>query len=88
MGKAADNELIKLKATFFNNLAVGGIVAGVIAPAFSIYQNFAFVDQLLQGHLTPLPENTITVAILALWFVVGAVFSRNLAHKIIEQLRD
>jgi hypothetical protein len=29
MGKAATNERVKLKATFYNNVAVGLLVAGV-----------------------------------------------------------
>jgi hypothetical protein len=35
MGKAADNERIKLLATFLNNLAVATIVAGFLVPFFS-----------------------------------------------------
>ncbi|MCK1536908.1 MULTISPECIES: hypothetical protein [unclassified Bradyrhizobium] len=32
MGKAAENERIKLKATFCNNLAVAFVVAGFLTP--------------------------------------------------------
>jgi hypothetical protein len=39
MGKAADNERLKLKATFYNNLAVGSTVGGVLIPLFGLYQN-------------------------------------------------
>lgn|GEM_PF-5523031 len=37
MGKAADNELIKLRATFLNNLAVGLILAGLLLPLLALY---------------------------------------------------
>jgi hypothetical protein len=32
MGKTAENERIKLKATFYNNLAIGCLLSGVVAP--------------------------------------------------------
>jgi hypothetical protein len=32
MGKAADNERIKLRTTFYNNIAIGLFVAGGIIP--------------------------------------------------------
>jgi hypothetical protein len=36
MGKAADNEWAKLTATFYNNLAVGAVIAGIIIPCLTI----------------------------------------------------
>jgi len=32
MGKTADNERIRLRATFYNNLSVGCLVAGALVP--------------------------------------------------------
>jgi hypothetical protein len=32
MGKAANNERIKLRAAFYNNLAVAFVVTGVVVP--------------------------------------------------------
>jgi hypothetical protein len=42
MGKATDNERIKLRATFFNNLAVGLILAGVLIPYLGILDSGKF----------------------------------------------
>lgn len=39
MGKAADSERAKLRATFFNNLAVGTLVAGVLVPSLTLTLN-------------------------------------------------
>jgi hypothetical protein len=36
VGKAADNERLKLKAIFYNNLAAGIILASAIIPALAI----------------------------------------------------
>lgn len=36
MGKAADNERIKLKATFYNNLAVATFVGGGVLPILTL----------------------------------------------------
>jgi hypothetical protein len=37
MGRAAENERLKLRATFFNNIAVGIVVAGLVIPYLAIY---------------------------------------------------
>jgi hypothetical protein len=68
MGKAADNERLKLDAAFYNNLAVGLFVGGAFLPAFGIYQNIPFAD-LLSGH----PPSKY-------WgIVIGTIFSFLLA---------
>jgi hypothetical protein len=38
MGKAAENERIKLGATFYNNLAVGLTITGLIVPYLTLIQ--------------------------------------------------
>jgi hypothetical protein len=37
---SAENERIKLTATFYNNLAVGAAVTGLVVPYLSIYPKF------------------------------------------------
>jgi hypothetical protein len=41
MGKAADNERVKLSAMFWNNLAVGAALTGVIGPGFGLLRLIA-----------------------------------------------
>jgi len=43
MGKIAENERIKLRAMFFNNIAVGAAITGFVVPFISIYASFAAV---------------------------------------------
>jgi hypothetical protein len=40
MGKAADNEAIKLRATYFNNLAVGTLLGGFVIPYIALFQRY------------------------------------------------
>ena len=40
MGKGAENERIKLKATYLNNLAVGMALAGVLVPYLAFVQTW------------------------------------------------
>jgi hypothetical protein len=37
MGKAAENEKIKLQSAFLNNCGAGALVGGVLIPLFAIY---------------------------------------------------
>jgi hypothetical protein len=36
MGKAADHERIKLRATYLNNISVGLMIAGVLVPYLAV----------------------------------------------------
>jgi len=40
MGKAAENEQHKLKATFYNNLAVTAVASGVLLPVFGLITKY------------------------------------------------
>jgi hypothetical protein len=60
MGKAAENERIKLRATFLNNIAVGLAITGILVPyltfiqgASSLYFRVIF-DDFLAGNITQL----------------------------------
>ncbi len=54
MGKAADNEKCKLRATFYNNVAVGCVIAGAAIPYFSFLiqgaETTAALDRALSGQ--------------------------------------
>jgi hypothetical protein len=39
MGKAAENERLKLHATFCNNLAVGILITVMVVPIFALYSS-------------------------------------------------
>jgi hypothetical protein len=67
MGKAANNEKLKLKATYFNNVAVGATITGGIVPFL------AYARELVQAddRFTP-TELGITVLIIAVAGLVAA----------------
>jgi hypothetical protein len=41
MGKAADNEKVKLRANFYNNIGVGIALIGVATPVVSFFYKVA-----------------------------------------------
>ena len=41
MGKAADNERIRLRATLFNNISVGLVIVGTAAPLLAAYSKLS-----------------------------------------------
>jgi len=76
MGKAADNEALKLSAMFYNNVAVGAIIAGVVIPAVGFYQHhetfISFIEQT-----PPLELQFLLPAIVGL---LAANLARARAH--------
>jgi hypothetical protein len=49
MGKATDNEQLKLRATWYNNVSVGLFVTGVAIPSLLLPQKFSEIAVLF-GH--------------------------------------
>ena len=95
MGKAAENERIKLRATWFNNISVGLFVAGFIVPYLALIQKAPEIEQFVRDwlggslHLTYLDKYKIFCAVSA--FVVallGASFFRNRADQEIQKIQD
>lgn len=74
MGKIADNEQLKLRAAFYNNLGVSAAVAGIILPLVTFYQqHWTFVRFIsetswlgLYHYLLPLVVGWSTAAIMRL----------------------
>ena len=71
MGKAADNERRKLQGTFFNNIAVGLVVAGIALPYFA---SFAYAPEMNQFVVAVL-EGTIRAGSIEFARGVNAVFA-------------
>jgi hypothetical protein len=93
MGKAAENEQIKFRATFLNNIAVGLIVAGVFLPVFALFfrlqETVEMIAALVNGRATP-DETAVSVAavvsvITAFW---GAWYLRRRVIKELEKIQD
>jgi hypothetical protein len=93
MGKAAENEGIKLRAIWFNNLSVGLLLGGVFLPAFSLFkaENFSLFHDWREGRFHPTvlqwEQLSITLMIIGWTFVLGAAFRRE-AKKEIAKIQD
>ena len=82
MGKAASNEKIKLKATYFNNVAVGATITGSIVPFL------AYARELVQSddQFTPV-ELGITILLIMVAGLVAAA-CRLQANSTLSKLED
>jgi hypothetical protein len=85
MGKAADNEAIKLDATFCNNIAVGLVVTSVFAPYVFVLQDW--INAIGGGAQFNLEKYAgVFLASLAVAFLGGLL--RRSAQKIVRQIED
>lgn len=93
MGKAAENERIKLTAAWFNNVSVGLTLTGVLIPVFSIYKvdNFQLLDDWTSGrsHPTGLQGMQFLIAFVAVCLALYSahIFSTS-ANREIAKLQD
>jgi hypothetical protein len=85
MGKTADNEKLKIEATFANNLGVGLILAGVFLPVFKI---LGTVGQLPKspGDLLTFDNFCLVIACVAALCAGG--YFHHLALKTISRIQD
>ena len=82
MGKAADNEAIKLRASYSNNLAVGVTAAGIIAPYLLLVQKI-----MTEGKHVSLTEGVGIAFAVFVAFAISWKFKRR-AQDIIAALQD
>jgi hypothetical protein len=73
----AENERIKLRATFYNNLAVGSAVAGLLVPYIALWPRFfsaqaTTLDGLLELIKPDALLGMIVAALLTLFFRLRA----------------
>jgi len=80
MGKVADSEQLKLKATWFNNVSVGLFLGGFIIPFLTYFQKVA-------AGSFGLGEIAVTAITMAMaWGLSG--YSRWRALTIAENIKD
>ncbi len=89
MGKAADNERIKLTATYFNNLAVGLFVAGSAVPYFVFFARFAEIVATFRKTGQPTSGWPLLAAFVGMIaaFLLALLF-RHVADLEIQKLED
>jgi hypothetical protein len=95
MGKAADNEQIKLRATAYNNIAVGLALGGVLLPYLSLIlkgdEFLAWFWSVMNGASTISATEIEKIILVLFAFVLafwGAVHYRRLAKREIEKITD
>jgi hypothetical protein len=92
MGKTAKNEQIKLKATFYNNIAAGSAVGGIFIPLIVLYQNMP-VARLFSPLLTvpwhwQFSVQDLQFFIASLVALCLAIIFRHHANRTASQLED
>jgi hypothetical protein len=81
----SENERLKLKATFWNSLAVAAAVGGVVLPALNGYGDDAVYNSTVFPVLSPVAWKFFTS--MAAGFVISAGL-RIYADHIIRQIKD
>ncbi|WP_156375739.1 hypothetical protein [Methylobacterium sp. Leaf125] len=89
MGRAADNERLKLKATFFNNIGVSCAVIGVLVPYLRFMEiSGEKLKLLLEGKFSQTDINaTFAAAICMAFAFLAARALRHLSDNIAGQIR-
>src|SRR5580700_3025008 len=76
MGKPLSKEQLKLSATFYNNLAVGSALGGVLIPLYGLYRDVP-LGVLFAPLLTfppPPPDERIAAASIAAFVAFGVAW--------------
>jgi hypothetical protein len=94
MGKAADNERIKLRATWDNNVSIGLFLGGAIIPYLALGQNPELQQKLYDwGHGKYQPTDMdgrklfVVAAALVIALATSWIF-RVTAHREIQKIQD
>jgi hypothetical protein len=92
MGKAAENERIKLRATFYNNVAVGLVITGMFVPYLTIIQselpNFRIIFEAFRaGNPSQYEPPLVKLFAILLAFGSAAIFRLG-ANTEIAKLQD
>jgi hypothetical protein len=91
MRKPSNNEQLKLRATFYNNLAVGSAVGGVLIPLFGLYRDVP-LSVLFAPFFTfppPEPNEQIFAASIAAFVAFGmAWIFRRVANRVAGYVDD
>jgi hypothetical protein len=87
VGKSAKNEILKIRAAFFNNIAVGAFVAGAAIPYFSLFPKIASET----GSFSSFVGDWRKLTVIAAGFVAALLASFYLhshAQRILSEIED
>jgi hypothetical protein len=85
MGKAAENERIKLRATFYNNVGAVLFATGCAIPFLKLYEASGLFNAILGGRLSP-PSNFWESAFAIILAMLLGFGFRHKADRIMRQL--
>ena len=92
MGKAAINAKLKLRAAFYNNIAVGFIVSGIVIPPIALIGYLLMRGKPLSNiagqFVSRFPEATVCIAG---WYIIGfliVVLCRMYANRTLSKIVD
>lgn len=92
MGKAADNERLRLRAVFFTNLSVACCVAGLFIPYLALLrgwgQSISFFRALVTGDWTSDAQKDALGLLAAVIALSLAYIFRRRADKIARSIQD
>ena len=80
-----ENERIKLKATFWNNLAVAAITGGIVIPIVGVYHDDALWNATIFPVFSDVAKRFIYPVFAAL--ILGAAL-RSYANFLMTKLKD
>jgi hypothetical protein len=93
--KTADNERIKLRATYYNNIAAGLYLGGVCIPYLALVPRSVefqqWIDAVLAGSATVSKIEMQRIMVVVLAFILawsGARIFRNSADREISKITD
>ena len=91
MGKAADNERLRLRAMFFNTLAAACVITGLFVPYFVMLTAWgrmvAAFESLITGDWGRLHGLLVGLFATAVALLLGFLFRRT-ADKIARSMQD
>ena len=93
MGQAAENERIKLRAGFFNSIAIGLFLTGCLLPLLAIAQRTGIIVDWLFNHSSREPV-LVDYATVVAYFVeiafalIGARYFRRQADRMVDKIQD
>ena len=91
MGKAADNERLRLRAMFFNTLAAACVITGLFVPYFVMLTAWgrmvATFEFLVTGDWVHLHGLMVGLFATAVALLLGFLFRRT-ADKIVRSIQD
>ena len=87
MGKLADNEAIRLEATYFNSSAVAAAVAGYLIPTLFVVQRL--IDRGFSASVESFDlRQFLPILVCAMLAGFVSILLRRKAQRIVRKLED